>query len=100
MSHVFRSLIGGVIVAIIATPTFSQSVQQIKAAVKACVEVVNENDDRPSNPNNWHFDAYYNPTTGKVVNNASTAAGASIQFQTSVLFAFEKCMAESGAPLK
>jgi hypothetical protein len=69
------------------------NVQQINAAVKACVEATNAHDDRPPNPNNWHFDAYYNAANGMVQNNVE------YNFQQRFLFAFQKCMADRGFPL-
>jgi hypothetical protein len=69
------------------------NVEQINAAVKACVAATNATDDRPSNPHNWHFDAYYNAATGKVQNNLEYV------FQQRFLFTFQKCMAERGFPL-
>jgi hypothetical protein len=51
-----------------------------------------ENEGCP-NPNNWHFDAYYNAATGMVQNNVE------YNFQQRFLFAFQKCMADRGFPL-
>jgi hypothetical protein len=51
-----------------ATCAFSQGqrLQQINAAVKACVEVVNAGDDLLS-----HLEAYYDPAAGKVYYNVA-----------------------------
>lgn len=41
-----------------------------------------------------NFDAFYNPASGLVQNNAGTVGG------QPALFAFQKCMTENGVPLK
>ena len=78
------------------TRAFSDpSAEQINAVVKACVEVSRASDPAdPSIKNQWHFDAYYNAATGSVHNNVQ------YNFQQRFIFAFNKCMAERGFPLK
>ena len=69
-----------------ATRVFSApSAQEIDAAVKACVEVVNA-ESRPYK----RFDVYYDQTTGRLNYNME------LDYQG---LAFEKCMAERGFPL-
>jgi hypothetical protein len=78
------------------TRAFSDpSAEQINAVVKACVEVSRASDPAdPSIKNQWHFDAYYNAATGRFHNNVQ------YNFQQRFIFAFNKCMAERGFPLK
>jgi hypothetical protein len=64
-----------------------QHLQQINAAVKTCVEVVNAGDDLLP-----HLEAYFDPAAGKVYYNVAP------NFQWRAI-AFEKCMAERGFPL-
>ena len=74
-----------------ATRAFSDpDLQQINAAVKACVGVSRAQENKGQV---WHFDAYYNAATGRVHNNIES------NFQVRFLYAFEKCMAERGFPL-
>jgi hypothetical protein len=73
----------------LSAPALSQGqhLQQINAAVKACVEVVNAGNDLLP-----HLEAYYDPAAGKVYYNVAP------NFQWRAI-AFEKCMAERGFPL-
>jgi hypothetical protein len=73
------------------TSAFSQQgAQQITAIVNACVETARayEVEQGVAQP---HFDAYYNPATGRVQN-------VTTEFQPA-LFVFKKCMAQYGLPI-
>jgi hypothetical protein len=61
----------------------------ITKAVAYCVDVVHK-----SAPNGQNFDAFYNPSTGMVQNNANTVG------EQKALFVFQKCMAQQGVSLK
>jgi hypothetical protein len=75
-----------------STSAFSElSAQQITAVVKACVEAARAHEvHEGAQP---HFDAYYNPASGRVQSNVT------MQFQRPTLFVFDKCMAEHGLPI-
>jgi hypothetical protein len=79
MSRISRMLISGVVI-IIATPALSQNVEQMNAAVKACVEAVNAG-------GGFQSDAYYNPALHGVQIGVATPMWT---------FNFNKCMAERG----
>jgi hypothetical protein len=65
-------------------------------AVKYCINVVHNT--RPSDQYMEtfykNFDAFYNPATGSVQNNAQSVG------DHKALFVFEKCMKEQGFPLR
>jgi hypothetical protein len=74
----------------------SPTLQEINAVIKACVEVV-DGPPRKENPQTtYRFDAYYNAATGRVHTNVDQLGYVS---QRSLIFKFEKCMAERGMPL-
>lgn len=67
----------------------------IEKAVKACVEVVHATKARDFDQMFYkEFDAYYNPASGTVQNNAYRAG------DTRPLYTFNKCMVQKGVPLK
>lgn len=83
------SAIAGVITAIIiAAPAAAQQdrARGIAGAVERCVATVREQGDKS-------FDAFYNPATKKVENNAYYV------LERPALFRFNKCMATQGFPL-
>jgi len=70
----------------------------IQKAVSTCVATVHSTrvsqDQSYLQPFFNNFDAYYNPATGLVSNNAQSVG------DFKALFVFQKCMAEMGFPLK
>jgi hypothetical protein len=81
-----------------ATDTISPG--QIEKVVKHCVDVVHQfpahnQMDIGTNASFFaHFDAFYNPATGRVENNGYLNGDIPPQYQ------FNKCMASQGFPLK
>src|SRR5579864_5975379 len=77
---------------------FSQSNQTELAgkAVKHCILVVHNTHPSEAFMETYYqnFDAFYNPATGMVQNNARSVG------DQKALFVFEKCMVEQGFPLK
>ena len=96
MSYISRMLIGTVIIAIIATPALSETTEQISEVVKTCVEEANAN-HHTDYPVKAHLGAYYDPATRRIRHNFENSVGSQI---TDLIFAFEKCMAESGFSVK
>ena len=83
--------------ALIFAPTLGLAqARDAAAVVKHCVDVVNNTTPKESYMASFYreFDAYYEPTTGLVHNNAIT------QGAQKPLFQFYKCMSEQGMPLK
>jgi hypothetical protein len=80
------------------SPEQSQAI--IQKVVKHCLDVVHQfpahnQMDVTTNENFFKkFDAFYNPATGKVENNATTVVG-----DQAPLYQFDKCMASQGLPL-
>jgi len=80
------------------SPEQSQAI--IEKVVKHCVEVVHQfpahnQMDVGSNESFYkHFDAFYNPSSGRVENNGYLNGDIPPQYQ------FNKCMASHGVPLK
>jgi hypothetical protein len=86
----------------LSTPTMAQNAPPITAppvtkAVKHCVSVVHAIRAAPAedymNAFFKRFDAFYNPASGKIENNAISVG------DQQALFAFNKCMTEQGFPL-
>ena len=67
-------------------------INAVNAVVKACVQVSRTQEQEVPGAT-WHFDAFYNPATGRVQNNVE------YNFQRRFLFVFHKCVAERGLPL-
>ncbi|MGB3045010.1 MAG: hypothetical protein WBB98_17695 [Xanthobacteraceae bacterium] len=66
----------------------------IAAIVKQCVAAVRASSSEKGLEAFYRrFDAYYNPKTSKVMNNATTVG------DQKPLFVFQKCMTEKGVPL-
>jgi hypothetical protein len=79
----------------VAEETTQPSPATINEAVSKCVDVVHsykglERDEYFSKK----FDAYYNPLTGRIENNAQYAG------DRDPLFRFNKCMTQQGVPLR
>ena len=81
-------------------PSPEQSQAIIEKAVKHCVDVVhqfpahNQMDVGTDEKFFKHFDAFYNPASGRVENNGYLNGDIPPQYQ------FNKCMASQGFPLK
>lgn len=72
-----------------------QQVDTLHAVVKDCVRSVHEAAPSDYEVTYWRgFDAFYNPGSGRVENNAILVG------QAPAKFAFYKCMAENGIPLR
>lgn len=98
----------GLVVALacLASPSMAQQnappqPAQVASVVKHCVEFVhqfpahNQMDVTTDAGFFNRFDAFYNPATGAVQNNATGVVG-----DTEPIYQFDKCMASEGLPLK
>jgi hypothetical protein len=74
----------------------AQSSATADKAVKYCIDVVHNTHPSEQYMETYYknFDAFYNPTTGSVQNNALSVG------DQKALFVFEKCMKEQGFPLR
>jgi len=88
---------------IIASPALAQPQTNptdpnaaLKSAVRACVRHVrNMPNPNPVYGDSYkHFDAFYNPASGRVENNAF------LNVDQQALYVFRECMAEHNYPLK
>jgi hypothetical protein len=92
--------IGVTIGVVLASGTaLAQSGQvDVGKVVRDCVEVVHQTKLGPDESYMAsfyrNFDAFYNPATGTVQNNATSVG------DQKALFVFQKCMAERGVPLQ
>jgi hypothetical protein len=101
-----RLALGLALLALWGKPASAQDVQasDIQKVVNMCVEFVHRSPVPPAVSRLYgpemsslffrNFDAFYNPASGLVQNNATTVGS-----QPS-LFVFQKCMAEHGLPLR
>jgi hypothetical protein len=72
----------------------AEDVVAINKAVSKCLNVVHSFSNDPDNGVFFKkFDAYFNPVTGAVENNADYME------DQAALFQFNKCMAQNGPPL-
>jgi hypothetical protein len=89
----------GFVMAVGSSTGFAQNTPagaDVVKVVNRCVNVVHNT--RPAQPYlemyYKNFDAFYNPASGLVQNNAQTVG------DMQALFVFQKCMTEQGFPLK
>lgn len=93
MSCINRFLVAGTVLAVPVVGS-AQDKGLIDKTVAECVAFVRSYQGDPIyRPSFERFDAYYNPSTGLVENNGTTAG------DRVAIFQFNKCMAQNGMPL-
>jgi hypothetical protein len=85
--------IGTVLLFLLICAANAQDITAINKAITECIIAVRSFHDPMYEAFLKRFDAFYNPSTGQVENNATMAG------DQSGLFQFNKCMASKGYPL-